>query len=249
LEVKAVDNVSRTAIVTGASSGIGLAVSESLCRMGYEVFGFGRNFEREKFRAAKLEEGRFHPVVCDLLDTSRLCGEVKNIMAEHEVFLLVNNAGVGYYGLHEELSPHKIQEMVRVNLEAPMILSQLLLRTLKKNSGCIINISSVTADRINPHGCAYGATKAGLDSFSHSLFEEARKYGVRVASIRPDMTQTNLYRNADFREDDEAAAHLEPQEVAQAVEYVLSQRQGMAVTDITLRPQLHRIKRKGKGDL
>ena len=77
-----------------------------------------------------------------------------------------------------------------------MIITNLLLRDLKKNKGTIINISSITAGKANPHGCAYGATKAGLTSFSHSLFEEARKYGVRVVNLEPDMTDTKLYRNA-----------------------------------------------------
>ena len=158
--------------------------------------------------------------------------------------ILVNNAGVGYYGLHEELSPAKIKELVRTNLEVPMILSQQLLRNFKKHAGTIINISSVTAVGSNPHGCAYGATKAGLTSFSHSLFDEARKYGVKVVTIAPDMTKTDLYRNADFREGDEEESFLLPEEVADAVEFIVTRRDGMVVTDITLKPQLHRIKKK-----
>jgi len=125
-----------------------------------------------------------------------------------------------------------------------MILTQQLLRHLKKNRGYVINISSVTATESNPHGCAYGATKAGLASFSHSLFDETRKYGVKVVTIFPDMTKTSLYRNADFREGDEAESYLLPEEAASAVEFVLSQREGMIVSDITLKPQIHRIKRK-----
>lgn len=228
------------AIVTGASSGIGAAISRRLCGLGYEVFGFGRNFEKEAFP----ETDRFHPVICDLMDTDRLCACVKQITSEHQVRILVNNAGVGYYGLHEELSPSKIKELVRTNLETPMILTQQLLRHFKKNAGFVINISSVTAGESNPHGCAYGATKAGLTSFSHSLFDEARKYGVKVVTISPDMTKTDLYRNADFREGDEADSYLLPDEVADAVEYVLGQREGLVVSDITLRPQIRRMKRK-----
>ena len=102
----------------------------------------------------------------------------------------------------------------------------------------------MTAGQSNPHGCAYGATKAGLASFSHSLFDEARKYGVKVVTISPDMTQTNLYRNADFREGDETESYLLPDDVGEAVEWILSQREGVIVTDITLKPQIHRIKRK-----
>ena len=226
------------AIVTGASSGIGLEISKVLCRLGYEVFGIGRNFNTE------FTENSFHPIICDILDTENLCDTIKKITANNCVTLLVNNAGTAYYGLHEELNVKKIQQMVRTNLEAPMILTCQLLRELKKNKGYVINISSVTANASNPHGCAYGATKAGLSSFSHSLFDEARKYGVKVATISPDMTKTNLYRNANFREGDEAESYLLPEEVAKAVEYVLSQRDGLVVSDITLKPQLHRITRK-----
>lgn len=226
------------AIVTGASSGIGLEISKVLCRLGYEVFGIGRNFNTE-FAAQN-----FHKITCDILDTENLCAIVKEIAAQNHVTLLVNNAGIAYYGLHEELNPQKISQMVRTNLEAPMILTCLLLRELKKNRGYVINISSVTAVSSNPHGCAYGATKAGLSSFSRSLFDEARKYGVKVVSISPDMTRTNLYRNADFQEGEEEEARLLPEEVAGAVEYVLGQRDGLVVSDITLKPQLHRIRRK-----
>ena len=169
---------------------------------------------------------------------------MKRITAQKDVYVLVNNAGTAYYGLHEELNPQKIQQMVRVNLEVPMILAQQLLRILKKHAGYMINIASVTANGTNPHGCAYGATKAGLSSFSHSLFEEARKYGVKVVTVFPDMTRTNLYRNADFQESEEIMARLLPSEVAQAVEFALNQREGLVVSDITLKPQLHRIQRK-----
>jgi NADP-dependent 3-hydroxy acid dehydrogenase YdfG len=134
--------------------------------------------------------------------------------------------------------------MVRTNLEVPMILTQQLMREIKNNEGYIINISSVTATKSNPHGCAYGATKAGLSNFSHSIFDEARKYGVSVVTIHPDMTKTALYRNADFCQAEEEDTYLLPEEVANAVDYVLSQRNGMVVTDITLQPQKHRIMKK-----
>lgn len=234
----------KAAIVTGASSGIGYAVSKKLCELGYEVFGFGRNFEQVQLK----EKDGFHPIVCDVLDTDRLCACAGQIASKFNVQVLINNAGIGYYGLHEELNPQKIKELVRTNLEAPMILTWQLLRQLKKNAGYIINISSVTAAQSNPHGCAYGATKAGLASFSHSLFDETRKYGVKVTTIFPDMTKTNLYRNADFREGDETESYLLPEEVAAAVEFILSQREGMIVSDITLKPQVHRIKRKSKSE-
>ena len=275
------------ALVTGASSGIGRAISARLLALGYEVYGIGRQFPAElpeasvnatdlsagtrpqaplapeaeaaawtptnpsasEIAAAAGSPAAFHPNVCDLLDTKKLQSVVASLQKEWKqekrtLTLLVNNAGTAYYGLHEELRPDGISEMVRVNLEVPMLLTQQLLRTLKQNHGAIINISSVTAIGSNPHGVAYGATKAGLLSFSRSLFDEARKYGVRVTAILPDMTDTQLYRHADFTADPAMDAHLEAEDVADAVEYALTARAGTCVPEIILRPQLHRIMKK-----
>ena len=226
------------AIVTGASSGIGKAICRQLAANGWLVYGIGRSFNQSD-DIAGIER-----IVCDITDTAKLIKTIKEINKNHDISLLINNAGVGFYALHEELNPVKISQMVRTNLEAPMIITNLLLRDLKKNKGTIINISSITAEKTNPHGCAYGATKAGLTSFSHSLFDEARKYGVKVVTIAPDMTKTDLYRNADFREGDEEESYLLPEEVADAVEFIVTRRDGMVVTDIALKPQLHRIKKK-----
>lgn len=229
----------KTAILTGASSGIGNAVTEVLIESGYKVYGFGRDFNNAS-GTDMLKIRQF-----DLTDTNRLVKEIKDIKKAESISLLINNAGVGYFALHEELNPSKIHEMVTVNMEVPMLLSQLLLRDIKKNKGSIINISSVTAKKSNPHGCAYGATKAGLSNFSESLFDEARKYGVKVAAIHPDMTKTNLYRNADFDIGDTMDSYLEPEEVAEAVKWIINHREGLAVTDITIKPQYHRLS-KGK---
>ena len=231
----------KSAVVTGASRGIGLAVSRMLLKRGMRVYGLGRSFSTELAGCPA-----FIPIVCDLSHTARLEETVRQIRRETRISLLVNNAGAGYFGPHEELNPRKIHEMTAVNLEAPMILTQLFLRDLKAERGTIINISSVTALQANTHGCAYGAAKAGLTSFSRSLFEEVRKYGVRVAVIHPDMTATDFYRNAAFRESDEADARLLPEEVAEAAAWILSQREGMGVTEMTVRPQRHVISRKAK---
>ena len=91
---------------------------------------------------------------------------IKQVNKNHDINLLINNAGTAYYGLHEELNAAKISRMVRTNLEAPMIICNLLLRDLKKNHGMIINISSVTAQKSNPHGCAFmGQQRRDLQVF------------------------------------------------------------------------------------
>ena len=162
----------------------------------------------------------------------------------NDIKILVNNAGVGYFSPHEELNPKKIHEMVTINLEVPLVLSQILLRTLKKNKGYIINISSIEAKKSSAHGCAYGATKAALSHFSSSLFDETRKYGVKVITIHPDITKSNFYRNSNFKEGANDDSFLMPEEIASAVAMAISQRDNLVITDITIRPQKFNIQRK-----
>lgn len=230
-------NTQKTALVTGASSGIGLAVSKALLSEGYTVYGIGRTFPDNA-------DPRLIKLVYDLTDTRALPAFLKaNVPSP--VSLLLNCAGVAYYGPHETLSPAAIHEMVTVNTEVPLLLTNLLLRDLKKTQGAVVNVSSVTAKLSNnTHGCAYGATKAALSHFSQSLFEEVRKSGVKVITVHPDLTDTNLYRNADFRPSDEPDCVLLPEDVSKAVLAALNARDGLVVNDITIRPQRNKIVRE-----
>ena len=132
-----------------------------------------------------------------------------------------------------------------MNFTAPLLLTNLFLRDLKAKQGHVLFISSVTAAKTNnTHGCAYGATKAGISSFAKSLFEEVRKYGVRVTVLAPDMTKTDLYRNASFTAAEEEDAALTPEEVADYALFALTAREGLNLTELTMQPQRHRIERQ-----
>ncbi|WP_373899768.1 SDR family NAD(P)-dependent oxidoreductase [Haloimpatiens sp. FM7315] len=227
----------KSAIVTGASSGIGLEITKGLLKDNYKVYGFARDFSK-----TDIEDENLIKVVCDIINTSLLEEKVKEIKSkDKEIKLLVNNAGVGYFGPHEEINPKKLHAMIATNLEAPIILTHLLLRELKKNQGYIINISSITAKKSSPIGCAYSATKAGLSHFSEGLFDETRKYGVKVITIHPDMTKTDFYRNANFKEGDEEDSYITSKCIEGALEMALNQREGTVITDLTIRPQRHKI--------
>lgn len=233
------------ALLTGASGGIGAAIANELFDLGYEVYGIGRNFEKMD----SPSHPQFHPIELELTDIPNVISTVEKLRREHSFSLLINNAGCAYYGLHEEIPCSAIHEMVTVNLEVPILLTRLLLRDLKAVQGQIIQISSVTAKHSSPHACAYGATKAGLSAFSSSLFDEARKYGVKVTTVHPDLTCSDFYRNADFEPADEFEYSLAPQDVANCVRSILFSRDGMVVTDLTVRPQKNRIvKRQNRKD-
>ena len=231
--------MTHTALVTGASSGIGQAIAQRLLEHGYEVYGIGRDFSA----CTLTGHVQFHTVVLDLLDTPALLAFLETLPKDN-LSVLVNSAGCAWYGPHETLSVEAIQTMTRVNLETPILLCGKLLRTLKQNHGTIINIASVTALETSTHGAAYGALKAGLVHFSRTLFEEHRKSGLKVSVILPDMTDTALYRNADFGPDLTEGAYLSPEDTADAVMAVLNVREGTVLSEIVLRPQYRRIHRK-----
>ena len=225
----------KTAIVTGASSGIGLATSKMLAEEGYKVYGIGRIFPE----GCDFFEKR---ISLDLRDTDILLEKVSEIK---NVDLLINGAGSAYYGLAEFNTPAQIKEMCRTDLEAPMILTSALLPKLKDSKGMVINIASVTSTRINTHGAVYGALKAGLRSYSRSLYEEVRKTGVRVVTVCPDLTLgTKLYRNADFTPSEEEGCYLVPEDVALCIKNIINMREGCAVTEVEVRPQFNRIAKK-----
>ncbi len=242
----------KTVFITGVSSGIGKALLLTLQKEGCKLHGVVKSEERKVtlhtelasvLTAEQLQNITLH--VCDLKNPPEIEQLVHALHKDHvSPDIVILNAGVGFYGPHEELSVKAITELTAVNFTAPLLLTNLFLRDLKKNKGHLLCISSVTAGKTNnTHGCAYGATKAGLSSFAKSLFEEVRKYDVRVTVLAPDMTQTALYRNASFRATEENDAALTPEEVADYALFALTTRDGLNLTELTMQPQHHRLER------
>lgn len=231
----------KTVLLTGASSGIGLAIGLRLATEGYEIFGIGRSFEESTPFPAN-----FHRFSCDITDTGalfRTLTKIKEQLPSPAPDILIHSAGIGLYGLQETLEHASLQALVRTNLEAPMLITTEFLGFMKqRKSGHILFLSSVTAKKSNTYGCAYGATKAGLLSFANSLFDEVRKNNIKVTTLLPDMTLTNLYRSADFTADETAC--LFPEDIADTVSYVLSCVEHLNVTELTIQPQRHRIRKK-----
>lgn len=207
-------------IVTGYSSGIGQAICEKLEVTGYEIVKL----------TSRLE------------DTKSLEKEVKEILQTTDINFLINCAGLGVFEPHEELNLKQIGDIIAINLTAPILLSNLVLRSLKKTKGNIINISSIEATRHSKFSALYTATKSGLRDFSLSLFEEVRKSGVKVTSINPDMTMTPFFDGLKFKPSSKEENHLLASEVADVVYEVLTSK--IAITDLTVRSQYFGIEKK-----
>lgn len=235
------ENNLKTVLLTGASSGIGLATGLKLAKEGYEVFGIGRTYDN-----TLVYPENFHCFSCDITDATALnktLQVIKKALPFPAPDILIHSAGIGLYGLQETLEPSDLQALIRTNLEAPILITTEFLGFMKqRKQGHIFFLSSVTAKKANTYGCAYGATKAGLLSFANSLFEEARKNNIKITTLLPDMTKTNLYRNADFTADE--AACLFPKDIADTISYVLSCGDHLNVTELTIQPQKHRIQKK-----
>ncbi len=243
----------KTVLLTGVSSGIGKCLLLTLQKQGCILHGIVKSEERKSSLQEELN-GILPPEqlpsvtlhVCDLRNPSAIESLAREFHKAHIApDILILNAGVGYYGPHEELSVKEISELASVNFTAPLLLTNLFLRDLKAKQGQLLFISSVTATKTNnTHGCAYGATKAGVSNFAKSLFEEVRKYGVRVTVLAPDMTRTELYRNASFCAAEDMDASLTPEEVAEYALFALTARNGLNLTELTMQPQRHRLERK-----
>ena len=210
----------KKALVTGYSSGIGKAICEHLENNGFDILKLKTRLENTQ----ALEE------------------EVKTILKTNEIDVLINCAGVGIFQPHEEIGIAKIKELIDVNLTAPLILSSLVLRSLKKTKGHIINIASVEATRHSKFSALYTATKSGLRDFSLCLFEELRKADVKVTSINPDLTKTNFFDELQFEPSSNEHTHLLAEDIAKAVLDILNF--NGVITDITIRPQRLEIRKK-----
>ena len=215
---------SQTALVTGSSSGLGKAIAEELKRNSFRVIGLGRKRPDDVLVEDFIE--------CDLSDPAA----VENIPAElakltDHLDLLVNNAGFGGYATWEELPAGELRRMFEVDFFAPVRLAQLLLPSLSKSQGCIINISSVAA--LSPVPCmgAYSAVKAALKSFSETLRAEASLQKVKVITVCPGRISTGFSSRAiTLREcPDTPGNHVDPARFARKVYKAVKRNCGVVI--------------------
>jgi short-subunit dehydrogenase len=168
---------------TGASSGIGQATARRLAAAGAEVLALGRN-------GPALElVGR--PLVCVLLDRA----QIETAAAEAgPVDVLVNNAGIGWFGPLHELDSDTLERLVRVNLLAPVLLTRALLPgMLERGRGHVVNVGSIVGLVGAKGEAGYASTKGGLAAFTESLRQELGHTPVRVSLVTPGAIATDFF--------------------------------------------------------
>lgn len=228
----------KVAIVTGAGRGIGKAIALALAQAGCSLVLAARTRAQLETVQSQIRGlgGDALTVPSDLTrdeDIDRLVRESRK--SKGGVDILINNAGWGKRAPVVRASVEDWDQTWRLNLRAPMILAKALLPDMiARGGGAVVNIGSVSGKTGEANGAAYAASKFGLIGFTQSLYEEVREQGIKVAVILPGYVDTPLIP---------AVKHLDrtkmirPEDIADAVMFVLKSSSACCPVEITVRPQ------------
>lgn len=236
----------KTALITGATSGIGKATTELFAKNGFRIIICGRRtdvLEQVKTELSAITE------VYSLDFDQRNFNEVENAIASlpenwKNIDVLINNAG-NAHGL-EPLSEGKIEDwdaMMDGNVKGLLYVSKLIIPGMKeRNSGHIVNISSVAARQTYANGVVYCASKKAVDVISDGMRLELTEFGIKVTNIQPGLVETD-FSKVRFKGDEERAntvyqgyKALEPEDIADAIYYCVNAPKHVAISDLTIYP-------------
>lgn len=177
--------IKKVAIITGASSGIGLTTAKMFVQKGYTVYGLAYN---------PFETTDFNYMVCDVTNEQTVNAVVTEIFnKEGQIDVLINCAGMGISGSVENSPNDKIHKIFDVNFFGTVNMCKAVVPFMRKNnSGHIVNISSVAGELTIPFQTFYSSTKAAIESFSTGLMMEVKPFGIKVACVLPGDTKTGF---------------------------------------------------------
>ncbi|HII1152171.1 TPA: SDR family oxidoreductase [Staphylococcus aureus] len=224
----------KIAVVTGAGSGIGEAISTLLHEEGAKVVLAGRNKDKLQNVANQLAQDSVKVVPTDVTKKEEVDELIK---IAQQTFggldIVINSAG---QMLSSKITDYQVDEwdsMIDVNIKGTLYTAQAALPTmLEQSSGHLINIASISGFEVTKSSTIYSATKAAVHTITQGLEKELAKTGVKVTSISPGMVDTAItaaYNPSDRKK-------LDPQDIAEAVLYALTQPSHVNVNEITVRP-------------
>jgi len=229
----------RTAVVTGASRGIGAGIAKALGEQGARVVLIARNEAKLKERASEIKGSI--PIVADLSEPESVERAATRIVSELKGApnILVNNAGMFRVTVAEETSAETFVDVVDTNLVAPFLLVRAFLAGMKKRgSGHIITIGSIADRTIYSGNVAYSAAKFGLRAVHEVLRTELRGSGVRTSLISPAATNTEMWNGITVTDPvnrpHSTRPMLEPDDVVRAVMFALTQPEQVNVDELRL---------------
>lgn len=227
----------RTAIITGASSGIGAGIARELAKEGANVVLAARTLEKLTEVADeinKLKNGKALAVKTDITNEQDVKNAVKKAKdAFDHVDVLVNNAGQMLTGPVRSGKVDEWDQMIDVNIKGVLYgINSVLPAMLERSSGHIINTASVSGFEVTKHSTVYSATKFAVRSISMGLEKELARTGVRVTNISPGMVATPLSEENTWND----RKKLTTTDIANAIIYALTQPDYVNVNEITVRP-------------
>ena len=223
----------KTALITGASSGIGKCLADEFHARGCRVILVARRGERLKEISDTLNKIRDNSAsyyICDLTarDSTTECLNLESLVdqvSSSEIDILVNNAGRGSFGPFDELDIDSEVQMIELNLTAPVKLTHALIPQMKaRETGAIINISSVAGFQPVPFMSVYSGTKAFNYCFSMSLRHELSEFGIRVLTVCPGPTISEFGSTPDMNHRRSAAKDTSKDVARETVEALISNR-------------------------
>jgi NAD(P)-dependent dehydrogenase (short-subunit alcohol dehydrogenase family) len=187
--------VQKVALVTGISSGIGLATATKLVNVGFRTFGT----IRQTSRASQLPQG-IELIRLDVRDDESVAAGIEEVLEEAgRIDALVNNAGTVLLGSLEETTIDEARELFETNFFGVLRTTNAALPVMRRqNYGRIVNIGSVLGFLPAPYLGVYAASKHALEGYSESLDHEVRRFGIRVSVIEPGFTRTNFNQNTQL---------------------------------------------------
>ena len=240
------DTLPRIALVTGAAGGMGRAISKALLQSGHRVILADRDTDAVREFAAEMGE-RALALPLDITDKVAVDGIVQHLPANWQpVDILINNAGhdIGGRTRFDQGSPDDWSGIIETNLIGLMRVTRALLpEMVRRDTGDIVNMSSISAFRIVPDMAAYTTSKAGVRAFTDVLRGELADTGIRVTEILPGLTRTNIirtrYRGDTTKEKayfDTYTMALDPADVARCVSFALSQPRSVQIAQLVVLP-------------
>jgi NADP-dependent 3-hydroxy acid dehydrogenase YdfG len=231
----------RTCVLTGASSGIGWALAIALARTGARVWAIARRRERLDVLVGEATgcTGAVLPLVADLERDEDVRSAAYEILSGSDrIDVLVHSAGAITLGAFDSASPADFDRQYRVNLRAPVVLTQALLPALKRAEGQVVFINSSAALRASANNVLYAATKHGLKAVADGLREEVNRDRVRVISVYVGRTATPMQVSVHEHEGRRYRPQLllRPDDVVEVVLAALSVPPSGEVTDVHVRP-------------
>jgi NAD(P)-dependent dehydrogenase (short-subunit alcohol dehydrogenase family) len=205
----------RAALVTGGSSGIGLAIARMLQDEGFDLTLVSRRPERVEAAAAELGVTAVAANMADAEDCERIVADHRERFGRLDV--LVNSAGVGIGGTVEELPAKSLDLQLGVNLRGLFLVTQAAIPLLRESRGWIVNLASIAGTVPTPGLATYGATKAAVIALTRSLNEELDADGVRAIALCPGFVDTPMAQWSGI----EPAEMIRPEDCAEVVRMCL----------------------------